>query len=385
MKIALVSPYDYAYPGGVVIHISHLHQQLTEMGHDVKIITPCSRPDVSGGAQELITLGKPFPIPSGGSIARATLSPILSSSMRAILDREGFDIIHLHEPLGSTLPLTALRISHSVNVGTFHACHSKAKGYKMMRPFVMKWFRKLDGKIAVSKPAMEFISKHFPGDYQIIPNGINLEHFSAEVPPIERFCDGKWNILFVGRLERRKGLRYLLGAYKKVKKELPNSRLIVVGAGKRRKYEKLVTKANLEDVVFTGYVPNEDLPIYYHTADLFCAPATGEESFGIVLLEAMAVGKPVIASDIAGYASVLTNNAEGFLVPPKNANKLAEALLMMMTDKKLRQQMAGRGRMKAQEYDWSHIAQRVLDFYIETLNNISPAEAIPKATTSLLV
>jgi len=368
MKIALVSPYDYAYPGGVVIHISHLYQQLTKMGHDVKIITPCSRPDVSGEAQELITLGKTFPIPSGGSIARATLSPILSSSMRAILDREGFDIIHLHEPLGSTLPLTALRVSHSVNVGTFHACHSKAKGYKVMRPFVMRWFKKLDGKIAVSKPAMEFISKHFPGDYQIIPNGIDLDHFSAEVPPIERFCDGKWNILFVGRLERRKGLRYLLGAYKKVKKELPNSRLIVVGAGKRQKYEKLVRKANLEDVVFTGYVRNEDLPIYYHTADLFCAPATGEESFGIVLLEAMAAAKPIVASAIDGYASVMSHGVEGLMVPPQDEPALATAIIHLLSNEPLRQEMGARGRLKAEECSWPNVARRVNQYYVSLLN-----------------
>ena len=368
MKIAIVSPYDYAYPGGVVIHISHLYQQFTKMGHDVKIITPCSSPDVSGGGQELITLGKPFPIPSGGSIARATLSPILSSSMRAILEREGFDIIHVHEPLGSTLPLTALRVSHSVNVGTFHACHGEPRGYQLMRPFVMRWFKKLNGKIAVSKPAMEFVSKHFPGDYHIIPNGIDLEHFSAEVPPIERFCDGKWNILFVGRLEKRKGLRYLLGAYRLVKKELPNCRLIVVGAGKRQEYEKMVRKANLEDVVFTGYVPNEDLPIYYHTADIFSAPASGNESFGIVLLEAMAAAKPIVASAIDGYASVMSHGTQGLMVPPQDEQTLAAALIQLLGDKPLRQEMGARGRQKAEECSWPNVARMVLEYYDSLLD-----------------
>jgi phosphatidylinositol alpha-mannosyltransferase len=363
MKIALVSPYDYAYPGGVVNHISHLYHQFTKMGHDVKIITPCSSPDVSGRGQDLITLGKPFPIPSGGSIARSTLSPILSSSIGAILYREGFDIIHLHEPLGSTLTLTALRVSRSVNVATFHACHREPRGYQMMKPFVMRWFKKLDGKIAVSKPAMRFISKHFPGDYQIIPNGIDLEHFSAQVPPIERFCDGKSNILFVGRLEKRKGLTYLLSAYKKVKKELPNSRLIVVGTGRRQKYEKLVRTQNLEDVVFTGYVSNEDLPSYYHTADLFCAPATGEESFGIVLLEAMAAAKPIVASAIEGYASVMSHGVEGLMVPPQDEQALATAIIHLLSDEPLRQEIGARGRLKAEEYSWPNIARRVNEYY----------------------
>ncbi|MBE0415679.1 MAG: glycosyltransferase family 4 protein [Dehalococcoidia bacterium] len=367
MKIALVSPYDYAYPGGVVVHISYLYEQLIKMGHNVKIITPCSNKEFID-SQDVIALGKPFPVPSGGSIARATLSPALSSPVRAILERERFDIIHLHEPLGSTLPLTVLRVSQSVNVGTFHACHLKPRGYRIMSPFVMGWFNKLDGKIAVSKPAMEFISKHFPGDYKIIPNGIDVEHFSADVPTIERFRDGKLNILFIGRMEKRKGLRYLLGAYKKVKSELPNTRLIVVGPGDIGRHEKLVRKANLEDVVFTGYVPNEDLPIYYHTADLFCAPATGEESFGIILLEAMAAAKPIVASEVEGYASVMNNGAQGLLVPPQDEQALATALIRLLSDKHLRQEMGARGRLKVEEYGWQNITRRVVDYYASLLN-----------------
>jgi phosphatidylinositol alpha-mannosyltransferase len=368
MKIALVSPYDYAYPGGVVIHISNLYAELTKLGHDVRIISPYSGSSASLDNRNIITIGRPIPIPSGGSIARATLSPMLSSPLRAILERERFDIIHLHEPLGSTLPLTVLRVSHSINVGTFHACHGEPRGYQMMRPFVTRWFKKLDGKIAVSKPAMEFISKHFPGDYQIIPNGIDLEHFSAEVPPIERFCDGKLNILFVGRLEKRKGLRYLLGAYKIVKQELPKSRLIVVGPGNHRKYEKLVRKANLEDVVFTGYVPNEELPTYYRTADVFCAPATGDESFGIILLEAMAASKPIAASAIEGYSSVMSHGVEGLMARPRDEQDLANALVQLLSDEPLRREMGARGRLKAEECSWPNVSRRVSEYYTSLLN-----------------
>jgi len=368
VKIALVSPYDYSYPGGVVAHISHLYEQLTGKGHSVKIIAPCSTKKGVTLSEDVIALGRPVPIPSGGSIARATLSPALSSPVRAILEQENFDIVHLHEPLGSTLPLTALRVSHSVNVGTFHAFHGEPRGYRIMRPFVMRWFEKLDGKIAVSKPAMEFISKCFPGHYDIIPNGIDLEHFSADVPPIERFCDGKLNILFVGRLEKRKGLRYLLAAYKQVKKEFPNSRLIVVGPGARREYERMVRRANLEDVVFAGYVSDEELPRYYKTADLFCAPATGEESFGIVLLEAMAAAKPIVASHIEGYASVMSHGIEGLLVPPRDEQALATALIHLLGDKSLRQEMGARGRLNVEKYSWQNIARRVIDHYNSLLD-----------------
>jgi len=363
MRIALVSPYDFASPGGVVNHISHLHGQFVKMGHYVKIIGPCSAPDASLTHQDLIPLGRPFPVPSAGSIARVTLSPALFSPVRAILDREEFDILHLHEPLGSTLPFTALIVSHCVNVGTFHACHRVPRGYQVAKPIATKWFKKLDGKIAVSKPAMEFIGRHFPGEYEIIPNGIDVEHFSAEVPLIERFCDGRLNLLFVGRLEKRKGLKYLLGAYREVKQAVPNARLVVVGPGERGEYERLVDKLELEDVVFVGYVSYEELPRYYRTADVFCAPATGEESFGIVLLEAMSASKPIVASANIGYASVMNYGVEGLLVPPQDERALADALITVLDDESLRSEMGARGLQTAEEYSWQKVARRVMDYY----------------------
>jgi phosphatidylinositol alpha-mannosyltransferase len=190
------------------------------------------------------------------------------------------------------------------------------------------------------------------------------------VSPIEKFCDGKLNILFVGRMEKRKGLNYLLEAYKEVKQKIPNSRLIVVGPGTRlrKKYEKQVKRHALQDVVFVGYTSYDDLPRYYKTADIFCSPATGRESFGIVLLEAMAVGTPVVASNIEGYANVLTQGVDGLLVPPKDTRMLAQALLSLLLDEPLRQQMGAKGILKAKEYSWEHIAQRVLNYYQRILS-----------------
>jgi phosphatidylinositol alpha-mannosyltransferase len=232
-----------------------------------------------------------------------------------------------------------------------------------------RWFRRLHGKIAVSKPAMEFACSYFPGYYNIIPNGVDVEHFSPNVSPIEKFCDGKLNILFVSRLEKRKGLNYLLEAFKQVKQEIPNSRLIIVGPGTRlrRGYERGVKRSGLKDVVFTGLVSYEELPRYYKTADVFCAPATGRESFGIILLEAMAVGKPIVASNIEGYASVLAHNVEGLLVPPADKEMLARALISLLTDEALRREVGARGRVKALEYSWERIAQDVLKYYIRVL------------------
>ena len=386
MKIALVSPYDFAYPGGVTNHISSLEHHLTQMGHQVKVIAPASKA-VSTFGDRFIPIGKPRPIPASGSIARITISPWLSSRIKAVLDQEKFDIIHLHEPLVPMLCTTVLRLSHTPNVGTFHASGAR-DWYSYSSPLgkllLKKWFIKLDGKIAVSTLAMDCISKHFPGYYNIIPNGIDLEHFSPDVSPIDEFCDGKLNILFVGRLEKRKGVNYLLEAYQRVKGEVSNSRLIIVGPGTRlrHKYEKQVKHNGLKDVVFVGYASYVELPRYYKTADIFCAPATGWESFGIILLEAMAVGKPVVASSIEGYASLVTHGGEGLLVPPKDKEILARALISLMTDESLRQQMGARGRLRAREYDWKLIAQRVLNYYVRVLSEPPWKEHFPEFEAS---
>ena len=371
MKIALVSPYDFAHPGGVNNHISALERQFTKMGHEVIVIAPASKP-ISIFGSRFIPIGRPWPYPSSGSVARISLSPWLTSQVRNVLDREKFDIIHLHEPLCPALCATVLRESNGNNVGTFHAVDSR--GYTLWWPltvmYLRKWFRKLNVRIVVSKVAMEFSNKHFPADYTIIPNGVDVEHFSQEVPPIDDFNDGKVNILFVSRLEKRKGVNYLLKAYKRAKREIPDSRLIIVGSSTRwsKKYEKKAKQGNLPDVIFTGQVPYSELPRYYKTAGVVCCPATGRESFGIILLEAMAAGKPIVASSIKGYAGVITHGSEGLLVPPRDEKKLAQALVSLMTNGALRQEMGARGKAKAQDYGWESIAIRVLECYSEVLN-----------------
>jgi len=382
MKIALVSPYDFAYPSGVNIHVSSLERRFTKMGHDVKIIAPLSG-NVSGVGDKFIRIGTPIPVPAGGTICRITISLRLGPTIKSVLSRENFDIIHLHEPFMPMLCSAVLRFSNAANVATFHAFGGKP-GYTFARPIstimLRRRLHKLDGKIAVSKAAMEFASKHVPGYYNIIPNGIDLELFSPDVSPISEFRDGKLNILFVGRLEKQKGVSYLIKAYRRVKQEIPNSRLIIVGPGTRLrgKYEQEVLRSGLKDVIFVGGKPQSELPQYYKTADVFCAPATGLESFGIVLLEAMAVGKPIVATNIDGYNSVLTHGVEGLLVPPKNEEMLAQALVSLLTNESLRQEMAARARLKAKEYGWEHIAQKILDYYTRILSEPPWKKDIPE-------
>ncbi len=366
MKIGLVSPYDYAFPGGVVNHIAYLAHYLIQSGQSVKIIAPCTKKGTHYFEEEVIPVGRPLPIPYAGAVARVPISPWLPSQISNILTQEKFDILHIHEPFAPMIPLISLLKSDTVNIGTFHACHAKPRTYWLGKPIFQRWLTRLDGKIAVSKPALEYVSRHLPGDYCIIPNGIDTEHFGLNGSKRQEFDDGKINILFVGRLERRKGLAFLLNACATIKHTFQNFRLIVVGPGTvlRLRYKKLVEDMSLTDyVTFTGYVSSDELPSYYRSADIFCAPATGGESFGIVLLEAMACGKPVVATNIVGYASVLANGEEGLLVRPKNDDSLAEALLKLLKDKLLRLQMGEKGLIKAEKYSWKNITQQVMNYY----------------------
>jgi phosphatidylinositol alpha-mannosyltransferase len=385
MKIALVSPYDFAHPSGVGSHISCLEQQFTRMGHEVKIIAPASKAVYTLG-DRFIRIGTPRPIPVSGSIARITMSLWLDSKIKEVFEREKFDICHLHEPLMPTLCTTVLRLKLTPMVGTFHASGGKP-WYNMFSPlgkwYLDRWFRKLDGRIAVSQVALQYVDKYFPSQYAILPNGVDTHHFNSDVAPFDRFNDGKTNILFVGRLEERKGFNYLLEAYRLIKPEVPDCRLIQVGPGVRlrKKYEKRIKHLGITDVNFTGYATYNDLASYYKTADIVCFPNTGWESQGIVLLEAMSTGKPIVASAIDGFMSVLTDGVEGISVPPKDTEKLAEAIMRLIKDKQLREQMGARGKIRAMQYDWPLLAKKILDFYTATLNRIKSPEAPPEKDT----
>ena len=364
MKIAMVSPYDFTWPGGVTAHVTQLARELGRSGHEVQVLAPHSPSRESQDADLHVPLGRSVPLPSGGSIARVSLSWWLYPKVRALLRKEQFDVIHLHEPMAPILPLCVLEFSDSVNVGTFHASYARQHLYRITHPIIKRWQQRLHGNIAVSPAARRYVNNTFPGDYEIIPNGIDFKHFSTNVAPMPQYQDGKINILFVGRLEKRKGLRYLLEAYGKLKWDLPNIRLIVVGPGNPDKESyRVMSSQNLQDVEFVGRVSYDDLPRYYASADIFCSPATGAESFGIVLLEAMSAGKPVVASDIEGFRGVMTHGEQGLLVPKKDSNAMAEALGMLARDPELRRKLGGNGNRLAEEYRWEVVAGRVEAYY----------------------
>ena len=367
MKIALVSPYDYPYPGGVTEHITALDKEFRALGHDTRILAASTTDEDVLSEHVIKVSGAVSNVSFSGSKARITLSLSVYRRIKQILKQEKFDVVHVHEPTVPILSLAVLRHSHALNVGTFHAYRESNAIYGSLRPLLQRVFNRLDGRIFVSEPVREYVSRYFPGASMIIPNGIDCARFdSPDIKPIEQFNDGRPNILFVGRLEKRKGFRHLIRAFPHIKKAVPNARLIVVGAFSDKDKAPFVRYARalkLRGVHFVGYVSPEEMARYHRTATIFCAPNTGFESFGIVLLEAMAAGLPIVASDIAGFRTVVANDCEGVLVPPGDEQALAESIVALLKDPHRRAQMCECGKRKAAQYDWKIIAQRVLAFY----------------------
>ncbi len=364
MKIALVSPYDYAHPGGVSEHIGHLRAEFLRLGHEVTIIAPRARRGGLEIADGFYGVGRTVAIPANGSKVRLTFDVTLYAAVKALMRRERFDVVHLHEPLIPVLPYMVLLNSPAVNVATFHAYRAVNPWYTAFKPYMTFVLTRLDGRIAVSDPAREFVSQYFEGPYDVIPNGIDVERYGTGVAPWPWAGDGVPRILFVGRFdEPRKGFKYLLRALPLVRQQFPQARLMVVGTGRPERYAGLMERHGVVGVDFVGFVQPAELPRYYASCDVFCAPSIKGESFGLVLLEAMASAKPVVATAIPGYASVLTNGREGLLVEPRDPQALALALVRLLADRGLRSHLGEAGRVTAARYAWPEVAAQVLEVY----------------------
>lgn len=264
------------------------------------------------------------------------------------------------------LPPTILKYSDALNIGTFHAHRGSYYGYFYGRPVLRRVFANLDGRIAVSRTAKKFVQQYFQARYTIIPNGVDCARFAA-AKPLPELMDGRPNVLFVGRPEKRKGLGYLIRAYPAIKNAFPDARIVVAGAGDwdRDRYHAFAESHGLNDILFLGWQPDENMPSLYKSASVFCSPALGGESFGIVLLEAMAAGVPVVASDIEGYRDVVSNGKQGLLVPPRNEQALADSVCRLLQGGSMRDELAEAGRAWALHFAWPLVAQRVLHFYGE--------------------
>jgi phosphatidylinositol alpha-mannosyltransferase len=376
MKIGLVSPYVYPLPGGVTQHVRYLYENLRLRGHDVRILTS------SHGLQrasegDIIRIGKGFSLPVNGSVGTVTLSPRFVSQVRDTLEREQFDLLHFHEPFVPFLSTILLRLSTSVNIATFHAYGGFSPSYEFGSKVMKGEAARLHGRIAVSGAAKHFIDRYFPGEYKVIPNGVDVDRFQRAVP-LARWQDGTQNILFVGRFEPRKGLLELLKAYRILRKAGCECRLLVVGTGPLGKEaRRYIATRRLRGVEFLGRVSDEEKAQLYRTADVYASPATGGESFGIVLLEAMAAGTAIVASDIHGYKGVVRRGREALLVPPNEPKPLAAAIARLLRDDDLRTQMALAGRERAQEFSWERVTAKVDDFYGVIIRRLAARGELP--------
>ena len=376
MKIGLVCPYIYPSTGGVAQHVEFLYQGLRQRGHDVRILTASHGPQRASEG-DIIRLGVGVSVPINASVGTLTFSPRYLGQIGTMLDRERFDILHFHEPFVPFLSLFLLRESTSVNIATFHAYAGFSPSYEFGSRALRGHATRLHGRIAVSAAARHFIDRFFPGDYKVIPNGVDVGRFATAVP-IARWQDGTPNVLFVGRHEPRKGLLDLLKAHRILRKTGSGSRLLVVGSGpQEREARRYVATRGLQGVEFLGRVSNAEKAQLYKTADVYASPATGGESFGIVLLEAMAAGTPIVASDIHGYKGVLRRGREGLLVPPREPRELAIAIDRLLRDPALREQMGAAGQARAEEFSWPRVTARVEDYYGFVIRRLAASGTLP--------
>jgi phosphatidylinositol alpha-mannosyltransferase len=290
--------------------------------------------------------------------------------VKRLLSKQEFDVVHIHEPFMPLLPFQFVRYSPATNIATYHAAREGGSRLYAYGKFLIRpWMPNVHGRIAVSFASLRMIGKHFPDRYRVIPNGVECAVY-AEAEPLPEYLDGKRNILYLGRLEKRKGLPTLLEAYRRLKAQMPDTRLIVVGGdgGLRQGAERFVYQKKIEDVVFVGYVSEEEKARYFKTADVYCAPNTGGESFGLVLLEAMAAGTPVVASDIEGFADVVTHEQEGLLVPVRDSEAMCEALARLLRDGGAREAMGKAGAKTSEAFSWERMSGLILHYYEEVAN-----------------
>jgi phosphatidylinositol alpha-mannosyltransferase len=378
MKIGLVTPYVYPLPGGVNDHVRHLYEELRLRGHQVRIISS-SHGTQRASEGDVVRLGKGFSFPANGSVGTITISPSFDRQAREMLEVERFDLLHFHEPFVPFLSLSVLQESRSVNIATFHAYGGFSPSYEFGKRALAGYAACLNGRIAVSAAARHFIDRYFPGDYKIIPNGVDVGRFQRAVP-LTRWQDGAQNLLFVGRFEERKGLIHLLKAFRILRREgREDVRLLVVGGGpQERELRRYVATRRLQGVEFLGRVSDAEKDQLFRTADVYVSPATGRESFGVVLLEAMAAGTPIVCSDIHGYKGVVKRGEQALLVPPGDKEALAAAIGRLLDDPDLRARMSASGRVRAEEFSWGGVARRVEDYYGFVIRRLAAQGSLPR-------
>jgi phosphatidylinositol alpha-mannosyltransferase len=359
VRIAIVAPYDLSAPGGINNQIRCQARALRGRGHKVAIFGSASG-RLEAGEQ---SLGRTFGVTFGGTESGLGLDPRALPAVGRLV-RQRFDIVHVHEPFVPIAPWIVLLRSRTPVIGTFHVHREQGHGFYgswawALRPLA----RRLRARIAVSDAARRTVAVHFPGHYEIVPNGIESERFRAPRPRPEAFTRDRRHVLYVGRLEPRKGVEYLIRAMAVVEGRMGGASLVIVGDGPSRGALTALARDAGTAVHFAGRVDDEALPAYFQAADLVCAPALGGESFGIVLLEAMACGAPVVASRIEGFEALVGSTGAARLVAPGNAEALAAEIRSLLSADEERRELASQGATFARAFDWQALAPRLEAIY----------------------
>jgi len=361
MRVGLVSPYPWDIPGGVVSHIRDLAERLIEMGHEVSVLSPVDDDD-SELPDYVVAAGHPVAIPYNGSVARLLAGPVSAGRTRRWLRQGGFDVLHCHEPVAPSISLLACYWSTGPVVATFHTNNPRSRWLSAIEPIVVPALEKVRARIAVSEDARRTNVEHLGGDAVVIPNGVSVARFAAgAAASADRV--GR-TLLFLGRIdESRKGLDVLFEALALLPEHV---RLLVAGPGEAEPPPALAHRVRM-----LGLVSEQEKVRLLCSADIYVAPNTGQESFGIVLLEAMAAGTPVVASDLDAFRSVLDDGRAGEQFAAGDPAALASTIAALLTDAPRRAALAEAGHRRAAQFDWATIAARVVEVYDTVLEGES--------------
>ena len=373
MKVGIVSDTSFRIPGGVQEYVRGLHDFLRERGVDVQIITSGERGHEDGG-RNFASLGKTVDLSLlnwRGAASSMPLNWAPTGRIRSFLREERFDVLHYAAPM-ALLGSRILRFSRKASPGAANVIafliynETTPPAVRLLSPILKRLNCSIHGRVAISEPAAEYAQQFYPGTYAIIPAGIDVRRFNPSVGRIDAFVDGKVNILFAGRLDRRKNVMDMLEVYARLSADCPDTRLIIVGDGPEgQQAQEFVRDRHLQNVAMVGRVGAEEMPKYYNTCDIFCAPALGQESFGVVLVEAMACGKPVAGYRNRGYETVVAGSPlNEFLVEPGNVSALHQALKSLIVDGERRMRLGAESlRLVRERYAWEVVGERILECY----------------------
>jgi phosphatidylinositol alpha-mannosyltransferase len=364
MRIGLVCPYQWDVPGGVQYHVRDLAETLRGLGHHVEVLTPAEREE-SLPAEHVTWAGRTVPVPYNGSMASMQFGPVSAARVRRWLREGQFDVVHVHEPASPSVSLLVCMIATGPIVATFHAATTRSKWLAAVGPMARPWLEKIAGRIAVSDFARRVQVEHLGGDAVIIPNGVHVAAFAEgpSLPGHTRGVDGP-TIGFLGRYdEPRKGLPVLLEAMRTVVRRHPGAQLLVAGRGDPAEARQLIGEDLQAHVALLGELSEDDKAAFLRSVDIYCAPNLLGESFGVVLIEALAAGAPIVASDLDAFARVLEHGDAGVLVRRGDPAALARALCDLLADPARRAELTGRAAAVAAGYDWDVLARRILTVY----------------------